>query len=445
MTQQQALTILKSGKNVFLAGEPGAGKSYTVNLFTTWLKENRLRYAVVAPTGIAATHVGGTTIHSFTGNFNLSISRTEMDDEEIKKIAIPSNPQYDESFTVTRIKYVKVIIIDEISMVSALMLHNLDSILRYYCDQNKPFGGKQIVLVGDFFQLPPIVDDEIEDPHPLSVKLAYDAPQWKEAKFYECYLEEQHRQSEPVFIDLLRRMRDGKIEDKHRKILLKTSSNQHKIPPTELYPTNREADRRNTEEYERLTTEERVFEMRAEGNPVAIKQLKKGCLSPEILPLKVGTVVMLTRNAYQQSLDPNEPPVMLYANGEIGEVESFDDAGLPVVETADGKLIHPILAQWSDEHDGKINKDKISRIYQVPLKHAWAITIHKSQGMSLSAAKIDLRRSFAYGMGYVAVSRVRSLDGLAVLGMKKDALDVDPIIQAKDKEFREASKRNETL
>lgn len=406
MTQDEALEVLKSGKNVFLTGEPGSGKTHTVNQFIGWLAAREVYPAVTASTGIAATHINGMTIHSWSG---IGIKK-EIKPYDIKQIL-------SKDYARARIMSCKVLIIDEVSMLSAETLDNVDKVLRYAHGNDMPFGGIQVILVGDFYQLPPVSK---EGP----VRFAFEAFAWKAAAPIVCYLTEQHRTDDPVYLDILSSMRAGNFTAEHRATL---TSRVVQIPAiegiTKLFTHNADVDRINSDELEKIpSSEKKVFHMRSYGIPFVVETLKKSCLSPETLVLKKGAKVMFTRNNFDKG----------YVNGTLGEVTDFDSNGLPLVLTKDGKTHTAEWTDWSIMDDG----EEIASVSQIPLRLAWAITVHKSQGMSLDAAAMDLRGSFEYGQGYVALSRVRSLAGLYLVGLNEKALMMHPRVIEEDKIFR---------
>lgn len=415
MTQHEALEVLQSGRNVFLTGEPGAGKTFTINLFTDWMNEVGKDYAITASTGIAATHINGTTIHSWTG---LGISR-EVNDQLLGKLN-------ENRWLYQRLNQCDVLIIDEISMLDKVMINNIDYILRYMRDRNEPFGGLQIVFVGDFFQLPPVVKGE------KAVEFAFESGAWKEADPIVCYLTEQHRQNDLEFLEILSAIRRGETTDAHKARLLECFKNNPNMLP-ELYTHNMDVDRINQEQLRKLTGEPHRFEMSGEGTPFLVSKLKDNCLSPEILDLKVGAAVMFTRNLFNP-----ETKEAIYVNGTIGRVTGFSEmSGRPEVELIeDGSIVVPMPAKWEFEEKGHV----VASITQIPLKLAWAITVHKSQGMSLDSASIDLSKTFEYGQGYVALSRVRSLGKLHLKGINDKVFLVHPKIIEQDKIFKSQSK-----
>jgi len=413
MLQADALSILKTGVNVFLTGEPGAGKSHTIRDYVAYLRSCGIEPAITASTGIAATHIGGMTIHSWSGiGINKTLNRYELAE-------IVSRDKLSR-----RMKAASVLIIDEISMLDGRMLSLVDLVCKTVRGSNQPFGGLQIVAVGDFFQLPPVGRDG------EGVQFAFDAIAWCEAGFTTCYLSEQHRQEDALFLEILSAMRMGTVSDDQRELLIeRRAASAGKM--TKLFPHNADVDRINAHELSKLPGKPATFTMRRHGAKVLVEQIMRGCLSPEELVLKIGAKVMFTKNSPEHG----------YVNGTTGEITAFQKStGLPEVTLRSGRTIVAEPADWSMVVDGS----PLASINQIPLRLAWAITVHKSQGMSLDAAFIDLSGAFAYGQGYVALSRVRSLSGLFLGGINERALEVDPIVLERDQEFREMSQNAET-
>ncbi len=412
MTQEEALSVLKTGLNVFLTGEPGSGKTHTINQYVTWLRERGIEPAVTASTGIAATHIGGYTIHSWSG---IGI-KNDISAYDIEMILSREK-------TAKRIIDAKVLIIDEISMLDAATLNSVDRVLRSLrrgvLMEERPFGGLQVIFVGDFFQLPPISKNE-------ATKFAFESEAWKDANPVACYLNEQYRQDDGEFLDLLSAWRHGDLDTLHYEIL---ESRLGKVPKksvaTRLYTHNANVDKVNAESLSVIGGSSRVFRMSSHGSRGLVETLKAQCLSPEVLELKEGAVVMFTRNNFEAG----------YVNGTLGEVTSFSPLGVPIVKTRSGKMIAAEQQEWAIQDGNKI----LAKVTQVPLRLAWAITVHKSQGMSLDAAVIDLSQAFEYGQGYVAVSRVRTLSGLFLEGFNQRALELHPKVAAADRHFRNYS------
>lgn len=413
MTQAEALAILKTGVNVFLTGEPGSGKSYTIREYVNYLRSCAVDPAITASTGIAATHIGGLTLHSWSG---IGINKT-LNAAELKDIAGRDR-------LAKRIRATRVLIIDEISMFDGRTLDLVDTVCRKMKDSEGPFGGMQVIFVGDFFQLPPV--SRSDEPLP---QFAYESDAWRAVNPMICYLSEQHRQEDETFLKILSALRRGAVHNHHKQLLGERQvvfMDDEFTEMTKLFSHNVDVDRMNLHALQRLDAEPRTYRMAGYGIPPLIEQLKRGCLSPELLVLKEGARVMFTKNSSDGS----------YVNGTTGEIVSFSkDTGYPIVKTRAGKLIEATTTEWKIEAEGKT----IAAIVQLPLRLAWAMTVHKSQGMSLDAALIDLSNAFAYGQGYVALSRVRSLSGLHLQGLNRRALEVDPNVLMQDEHFRQQS------
>lgn len=408
MTQDRALDILKTGANVFLTGEPGAGKTHVTNRYVAWLEAAGLNVAVTASTGIAATHIGGMTIHSWSG-VGIKDSLSAYDLEQISG----------RERIVKRAKAAHVLIIDEISMLDGSVLDMVDQILRTVRQNGDAFGGLQVVCIGDFFQLPPVTRQGDV------MRYAFESTAWQRMKPLICYLTEQHRQEDEMLLGLLGSIRRNEIEEDHYTLLQEqTEIAYEQIEPTRLYTHNADVDAVNAQKLAELPGAGKRYRMNGMGSKPLIEGLVKNCLSPQELVLKEDAMVMCTKNNFEAG----------YVNGTLGRVVSFDE-GFPVIETTDGRRITIKPVTWEVVEEKKV----LASIEQLPLRLAWAITVHKSQGMSLDAAEIDLSKAFVYGQGYVALSRVRSLDGLKVIGMHPNALQVDPKIVHQDTRFHKES------
>ncbi|MBI5971339.1 MAG: AAA family ATPase [Deltaproteobacteria bacterium] len=423
MIQSLALSALKTGVNVFLTGEPGSGKTHTVNEYAAYLRARGIEPAITASTGIAATHINGMTIHSWSG---IGI-KSKLDKNDLHKISSSRHIS-------KRVRNAKCLIIDEVSMLPPAALSMIDVICRKIKVSPEPFGGIQVVLVGDFFQLPPIVKTEnVNDPQEMFIeeppaRFAYDSLAWGQANLTVCYLTEQHRQDDAGLLGLLSAIRNNAFDEGHLSAIKSRKIARH-APPNgapKLFSHNVDVDRVNDEILAKLPGVSRVFTMSSQGPIALTSALKKGCLSPETLYLKAGAAVMFTKN------NPKEG----FVNGTLGAVEGFDnDHGHPIVKTRPGRRIKVEPMDWTMEENGKIS----ARITQLPIRLAWAITVHKSQGMNLDEAVMDLSGVFEFGQGYVALSRVRRLSGLYLLGWNKRVFQVHPDVLKKDAEFRAQS------
>ncbi len=411
MTQKQAFSLLKSGVNIFLTGEAGSGKTHIINQYTEYLNLHEIDFAVTASTGIAATHIHGMTIHSWSG---IGVHQ-ELDDDELKHIA-------ENRYVAKRIKKAKVLIIDEVSMLDGKILTLVERVCRKIRKLKVPFGGLQVVLVGDFFQLPPVAKKGI------AIEFAFDSDAWQGLMPVVCYLTEQHRQEDKKFLDILSAIRSNTFDEIHFENLSERIISQEELPDdmTRLFSHNTNVDTINMRELQKLPGKTKLFVMAARGPETLTDALIRGCLSPERLELKEGATVMFTKNNTNQG----------FVNGTLGTVVGFS-AGThyPIVKTSAGTRIETEPMEWTIAEGDEV----FAKITQIPLRLAWAMTIHKSQGVSLDSAVMDLSGTFEYGQGYVALSRVRTLAGIHLLGVNARAFQVHPLVSAEDERFRDAS------
>jgi len=417
MKQKEALDILKSGYNVFLTGAPGAGKTFLLNKYVDYLKKEGVSVSVTASTGIAATHMGGTTLHSWSG---LGI-RDKLDEKEIKTIA-------DKNFLKKRIKNTDILIIDEISMIKPSQFDAVNRICQYARRSSRPFGGIQIVCSGDFFQLPPVDRSSAPSEAKKGTKFVVESEAWKNMDMKVCYLDEQFRTKDKKLTKILNYIRENQAQ-KSKDLLFAEykKANPLKNIPTKLYTHNVDVDGINSAELAKIKGREFYYQMTHRGHELVVENLKRSCLAPEKLVLKKGAQVMFLKNNFEAG----------YVNGTQGIIVGFVAADLPVVKTYDGKKITVKYADWAIE-DGK---ETVAEISQIPLRLAWAITVHKSQGMNLDSAEIDLSKCFLEGMGYVALSRLKTLKGLKLMGINNLAFCVNPRALELDNNFRKLSKK----
>lgn len=414
MTQDQALNILKLGHITFLTGAAGTGKSYVVREYVSYLRRHGIRYAVTASTGIASTHIQGVTIHSWSG---IGIK---------EKLHIYELEALEEKSTLyKRWNETHVLIIDEVSMLSSTFLNTLDAVAKHMRRSDKPFGGIQVVFTGDFFQLPPVV----KGGSGAESVFAFSSSSWKEAKPVICYLEKQYRQTDDMLQDILDALRKGELADEHYDALRTRILTTDVQDTLQLFTHNENVDLLNEQAFKALEGDAVQYEMITRGKAHIVESLKKNTLAEETLSLKVGAKVICIKNAQDRS----------YVNGSMGVVTSFSSDKSPVVTLASGKTITVQADSWKIEEEGKV----LAELQQLPLKLAWAITIHKSQGMTLDEAVIDLRRTFTGGQGYVALSRLRSLQGLTLRGFNDGAFFVPDDVKEADVLFRKKSKQAE--
>ncbi len=412
MTQQEALAILESGQSVLLTGAAGTGKTYLINEFIRRAKKRRKSIAVTATTGLAATHLNGTTIHAWAG---IGVHDT-LPDRFFQKVGKQRQGL---------IAKADILIIDEISMLHDYRLDMVEEVARTVRGNDKPFGGLQVVLVGDFFQLPPVNRHESR-----AGSFVLSSDTWQSGNFTVCYLEKQYRQSDDdAYAQILNGIRAGVLTRNQ----LTTLQNRIDVTldpfvaRTRLLTTNADVDRINDAELDRLDGDTYEYEMETTGGKKFIEQLTRSCLAPEVLQLKKGAHVMCIKNSQNGR----------YANGTLGIVTGFDEDEHPILKLNNGKTITMLPDTWE-----LIDGDKRrATLKQLPLRLAWAITVHKSQGMTLDGAHIDLRRAFVEGMGYVALSRVKSMNQLALDGLNGMALKTSPLAREIDTELRSRSEK----
>ncbi len=408
MKQGIALEIMLSGESVLLTGPAGAGKTYVLNQFIKFAKHDGKHVSVTATTGLAATHLGGTTIHSWAGIGVMDSLPNGFADHIAKGRR-------------EIIEKTDVLIIDEISMLHDYRLDMVDEACRLVRKKpDVPFGGIQVIMSGDFFQLPPINRGESR-----GGGFVVHSNVWRELDPVICYLAEQHRQDDEVLLDILNALRDGGIRRHHAEKLL--ARVEVPVPEgkilTELHTVNIDVDRMNEVRLDELDGDELFYTQTTTGAANYVENLQRSVLAPATLRLKKGALVMAVKNATDRK----------YANGSIGTVIDFEPASeYPIVEFQNGRTVSMIPDSWELRDGDK----KRASITQIPLRLAWAITVHKSQGMTLDAARIDLRKAFVEGMGYVALSRVKNLDNLYLTGINRTALQVSEDAQSIDGNLR---------
>lgn len=421
MKQALALEIMLSGENIFLTGAAGSGKTFTLNRFIKLAKNSGKKVSVTATTGLAATHLGGNTIHAWSG--------IGIYDYLSKK--------FFEKIPKTRAEIIKntdILVIDEISMLHDFRLDMVEEICRIIRQNDKPFGGIQVILCGDFFQLPPI-----NRTGSRTGGFAIHSEAWRMSDFTVCYLEENYRQKDSELTEILNALRADNLRRKHAESLLNRIDAEPEFENedfsknlTELHTTNIDVDAINEQKLAELEEKEFHFAQTTTGAKNYVETLQKSVLAPELLRLKKGALVMAVKNAQNR----------YYVNGSIGEVIDFEKfTDYPIVQFQNGRVVTMVPDAWELRDGDK----KRASIMQIPLRLAYAITVHKSQGMTLDAARIDLRKAFSEGMGYVALSRVRSLDKLYLIGINRTALIVSSEAQRIDtylkKESLKAEKR----
>jgi ATP-dependent exoDNAse (exonuclease V) alpha subunit len=385
-----------------------------LNQFIKLAKSEGKHVSVTATTGLAATHLGGTTIHSWSG--------IGVEDE--------LRPGYVEHLSNGRkeiIQKTDALIIDEVSMLHDYRLDMVDEVCRIVRKKDEPFGGIQIIMSGDFFQLPPVNRGDSR-----AGGFVVNSKVWQELDPVICYLNEQYRQEDEELIEILNAMREGRFRRNHAESLL--SRTEVEPDPdemiTELHTVNIDVDKINEGHLNKLAGDELVYTQTTTGGRNYVENLQRSVLAPSVLRLKQGALVMAIKNSTDKK----------YVNGSIGVVIDFEPVTeYPVVEFRNGKVVTMMPDTWELRDGDK----KRASITQIPLRLAWAITVHKSQGMTLDAAKVDLRKAFVEGMGYVALSRVKNLYNLYLAGINQMAIKVSQDALAIDSLLRDKAVKDE--
>lgn len=407
-----------SNSNIFITGKAGTGKSYLLRNFVKNTDKNVL---VLAPTGVAALNVGGVTIHSAFGWHNLN----ELNIDEITADSLYSLNNDKRHI----LRKSQTVIIDEISMVRADVFEKIDKIFRILNNKDLPFGGKQIIVFGDLFQLPPIAKGKERDylNDTFGGIYFFNSNAYKNGSFKFIELVTNHRQkTDKVFFDILNNIREGTVSDADLKTLNKRIvPNEDTLDKTiiRLFPKKEKARSINNKELDNINEKEYRFTWSVEQKkPLTAKQVNDALNDmpvSETLCIKKGAVVMLVNN------DVNGR----WVNGTLAIVGDIHDNYIEVIK--DGKIY--MVGKASFEYnepvykDGKIKYETVLEVTQFPLILAYAITIHKSQGMTYQQIAVDVSKSFAPGQVYVALSRCVNMDGLNLLSaVKKENLAVEP-------------------
>ena len=397
--QQLALDTFKAGHNVFLTGPAGTGKSFVINSCIKHLNTlTDIKYVVTASTGISAFIINGTTLHSFGG---IGLGEGTVG-EILKKMFFG---------TKNRLKAIDYIIIDEISMLNPEYLDKLDEVLRILRYSSKAFGGVNVLVSGDFLQLPPV-----------NAPFAFTADVWKKFSFTTIELTQPMRQVDQDFYNCLLTIRKGIRNDFVERTLspyVRDSVDYNGIKPTKLYPTRAKVTAENIKELKKLK-DIKIYEahirdpnkyITAKNSHEAHQKIWSSVQAMRKLPVAVGAQVMLTKNI---------DVAAGLANGSRGVVRKIHDTFIEV------EFIKTTYNVYKMEFEVKIRHNKSVFINQFPLLLAWASTVHKCQGMTLDYVEVDLKEAFECGMIYVALSRVKSREGLFIKDIDYDKIKAHP-------------------
>jgi len=395
------LALAHGGRNVFLTGMAGTGKS---TLLRRFIAECPTDVSVTAPTGVAALNVGGMTLHRFCG-MRLGPKPAQSDLEFYRELKDERHPAVMAGFR--RVRNCEVLVIDEVSMLPGRILKFVDFLFRTERHCEEPFGGCQVIATGDFLQLPPVRTSD-KEPHDWS----FASEEWAQAAFRTILLEEVKRQDEPDFVRALSNFRRGRVLGEDARLL---QGRIRSFPPsslTRLFTHNVQVDKWNNFQLSELPGEPVVLEARTQGPEHQVEFLRKNLLTPSTLVLKPGALVMFTINRSEPgSVEQGEyrPGPVLHVNGELGIVQRINrEAEWIEVRSRSGRVVLVTPFAWEFDR----NDQNCGTLTQYPLRLAYAMTIHKAQGLTLDSAYLDIRAAREPGQAYVAVSRVRTLAGL---------------------------------
>lgn len=398
--------VKATGRSVFLTGKAGTGKTTFLKYIT---RTTAKRYVVLAPTGVAAINAGGSTIHSF---FQLPLCPYLPDVKElVTEYQMPERYRSLRKERARIIRTLDLLIIDEISMVRADLLDAVDMTLRRYRRSEKPFGGVQLLMIGDAQQLSPVVKESER----YYMEKVYPSPYFFHSKalsrlaYVTIELQKVYRQRDPDFVDILNAVRDNRLtlpllEKLNARVGARISSDDDGAEPIRLTTHNAQADEVNMRKMDELPDAPLQFVAEIEG-----EFPENSYPAEEVLTLKPGAQVMFLRNDSEGQ----------YYNGKLGRVEDVME-GMVTVSDEDGMLINVVPVEWEnsqyslDDNTGEIRQSVVGVFRQLPLRVAWAITIHKSQGLTFDKVIIDAASAFAFGQVYVALSRCRSLGGISL-------------------------------
>lgn len=397
--------INSTNQNIYLSGKAGTGKTTFLNTLRSKCDK---RMIVVAPTGVAAINAGGVTIHSF---FQLPFGPILPDSQD--NLSSRQEGQFKRFSTEKKniMKSMDLLVIDEISMVRADLLDGIDQVLRKHRQSNMPFGGVQLLLIGDMQQLPPVVKENewhLLAPYYKSM-FFFSSIALKQASYQSIELKKIYRQQDQAFINVLNEIRDGQLSDHSIALLnrqvfddpIAFSKNEGIILSTH----NQKADAINQQQLEELKTEEKEYIANIDGEFSEFNYPTR-----EKLVLKEGAQVMFIKN--------DSSGERRYYNGKIGKIVEINDEGIKVQCKGDVRPIDVTLETWENikyqinPSTQEIDEKVIGKFIQMPLRLAWAITVHKSQGLTFDKALLDIKSSFAHGQIYVALSRCRTMEGL---------------------------------
>ncbi len=419
--QKRAIALATRGNNIFITGGAGTGKSFVLGLIIKELKDRYgmrgLGVGIAASTGVAALNIKGGTIHSLLGTkIRGNILEANAYLEELERSEkTPWGSAARDGLPMLRKKFSNLgaIVVDEVSMLTGDYIDMMDWWLREVTGKDEPFGGKQVIFCGDFLQLPPVV----RRGSGVVVHFGFQSGAWASAGLQVVALQKVHRQSDRHFVEHLKRLRYGEVPEDTAEYFAECVGREFDIEPTRLFSTNAQVDRFNRKMLDTLPGPEKQYRADIKApTPNLRKRLLRDAYVNEIIDLRKGADVLLAKNKYDEITGEH-----IYVNGDRGVVTGMYEKSVEVDVLRTGDTEQIDREEWSlekVESDGK--RKKIASMTQLPLKLAWAVSIHKSQGQSLDPVEVDLDRCFERGQAYVALSRATEYDGLRLVGALKE-------------------------
>lgn len=414
----KTVTLLSQGENIFITGPAGTGKSFILSVLKQTFKDYM---TLTATTGIASGNIGGTTIHSWSGI-------------QVLQVPFPKILWKCNRYNIIRCN---LLVIDEISMLSAFMLDYLDKLFKLVRKNKHPFGGIQVVFIGDFLQLPPVATNEEIKVYPTKGQYCFESKVWDELNLKTVYLSKIYRQNDIKFCNILNNFRQGCltyndiIEIKKRYMCPNLLENK-----LHLYPRKNQVSNYNKQQLDKINSPEFYYEAKDKINPILTtnsvtrkllwKRLDKNIQAQEIVVLKKGCRVMLIKNMPEENL----------YNGSCGTVVDIDEKSKAVTVKFDSGNQMPLYPTIFSYYE---NETYIGTRYQIPLILAYAVTIHKAQGLTLDEVVVDCEAAFEHGQVYVALSRVKKLENLYILDFREHKVYADKKAQLFYKKLLESN------
>jgi ATP-dependent exoDNAse (exonuclease V) alpha subunit len=413
--REDALKAIKTGENIFLTGNAGSGKTYLIKEFA---KKSGKNVALTATTGIAALNLGGETVHRFLG---IGIAtRPEQSEPIVKKLLkFKSSGKPWEKAKWNLLSNLDILVIDEASMLRRDQFELIEIVLSSVKDDTKPFGGVQIILVGDFSQLPPVVTPTQEKQYAdLKEPYCFQSVMWNYGRFSSINLTTNYRQSDKEFLQILDQIRFGNVTDEINSVMSSRIGKKFDIDikPIKLFPYKVDVATENKTCLGSIKEPKYLSKAEYTGKPYDTDILKKDTPAEDKLYFCKGAQIMMITN------DPTDR----WVNGSMGIIIDVDPI---LIKLANGSVVAPETQKWERViHKvslGKWKQETVATMTQYPFKLAWAGTIHRSQGLTLDYVELDLSNCFTPGQAYVALSRIKKLDGLSLKGWNRKSVFAD--------------------